>query len=836
MKKNYIILLLLFIIQFSFGQVGFQENVILDATNTGNNYAIDTVDFDGDGDLDLLYKLDNVIYWHENTNGNGDFGTQSVILTDSEDIYDLQTLDLDLDGDLDIVVHQSSGISWFENTNGLGNFGAKQLIVSPSSTTALTRLQVFDINNDNYMDIMYVYEYPEYNGQGNVESIGNAVLWIENINGSGVFGSPQGIVSSYDGIGNIRVSDIDGDGDLDVVYESYCCNAFQWRENVDGQGNFDLGGYIPSSYIYNSSAGDIEDIDGDGDMDIISTNSSSIDGIIWSENTDGLGNFNAEHVVTAQTESYYLKVVDLDNDGDMDVLSFSDLSSNNKMVWYENTDGLGTFGPEQIIVNNVNYINIDVNDIDGDGDMDILYTDNNQKIGWHKNIGNLENSINGLVRLDLNSDGCDANDAVLPNVMVSTSNGTYSFSTFTSEDGNYEIYTNTGDFTTTLQQFPNYTSNPVSHTTSFTGPGNTDTSDFCLIPTQSINDLSVAVYPSLNDPRPGFDTTYQIVYKNVGTTQLSGNVTFEFDGSKLNFLNASEAVSSQTANTLTFDYINLNPFETRTIDLEFNVFPPPTTNIDDVLVSTVTVNPTTGDDTPNNNIFTLNQTVIGSYDPNDIRVLEGEEIFLEEADEYLHYIIRFQNTGTASAIFVNVENVLDDRLDWTTMQLESLSHPGSVEITNGNMVKFIFNNINLPDSTNDEPNSHGYIAYKIKPKNDAVIGDIFNNKADIFFDFNPAIITNTVSTEIIAPLSVNEYSLSNISIYPNPTNSKLTITSEKTIDTILIFDINGRLLSSEQPSNSQPEYQLDVNNLSQGIYFLEIQSGESVQVKKFIKE
>src|SRR5690606_15369057 len=129
-------------------------------------------------------------------------------------------------------------------------------------------------------------------------------------------------------------------------------------------------------------------------------------------------------------------------------------------------------------------------------------------------------------------------------------------------------------------------------------------------------------------------------------------------------------------------------------------------------------------------VFASNEFVIGSYDPNDITCLEGEEILIEDANKYLHYLIRFQNTGTASAINVRVDNELDAKLDWTTMQLESLSHPGRVKITNGSEVSFIFDNINLPDSTNDEPNSHGFITYKIKPKSNVAIGDIFSNTAD----------------------------------------------------------------------------------------------------------
>ena len=279
--------------------------------------------------------------------------------------------------------------------------------------------------------------------------------------------------------------------------------------------------------------------------------------------------------------------------------------------------------------------------------------------------------------------------------------------------------------------------------------------------------------------------------------------------------------------------MNLNPFETRTIDLEFNVFAPPITNIDDVLVSTATINPVSGDETEEDNVFELNQTVIGSYDPNDITVLEGDEIFIEDANKYLHYLIRFQNTGTASAINVNVEHVLDDKLDWATMQLESLSHTGRVEIENQTDVSFIFNNINLADSTSDEPNSHGFIAFKIKPKSNVQVGDIISGVADIYFDFNPPIITNTVSTEVVESLSIDEANAETVKLYPNPAKNMIEMTSNQVIKSLMVIDINGRVLQILEILTT--DYSLDISNLSKGVYFVELQSGESKSTKKFIK-
>jgi hypothetical protein len=167
------------------------------------------------------------------------------------------------------------------------------------------------------------------------------------------------------------------------------------------------------------------------------------------------------------------------------------------------------------------------------------------------------------------------------------------------------------------------------------------------------------------------------------------------------------------------------------------------------------------------------------------------------------------------------------------MQLESLSHTGRVEITNEIDVSFIFDNINLADITNDESNSHGFIAYKIKPKNDVEVGDIFNATADIYFDFNPAITTNTVNTEIVVPLSIGEFNTQSIQLFPNPVKDKLEMTSNQIIDRLTVIDINGRVLHNIILSNL--EYNIDVSKLTKGVSFLEVQSGESKSKKKFIK-
>jgi hypothetical protein len=519
----------------------------------------------------------------------------------------------------------------------------------------------------------------------------------------------------------------------------------------------------------------------------------------------------------------------------MDIFTNSETGS--KFIWFENDGSANFSNPIEITVNAGRINDIHSADLNADGRPDLLTSSyDDDQIGWYDNLGFFSNRVEGIVKLDANADGCDDIDSSISNVLITTSNSQNSFSTFTRSDGSYSFLANQDLFSTEIAStLPNYyTSNPLVIDNDFTNQTNTnETADFCVEANQSINDLEIVIYPNINDPRPGFDTSYQLVYKNNGTTLLSGEITFNFDDTKIQFLNASEAVATQTTNTLTFNYNNLNPFETRTIDLEFNVFVPPTTNIDDILISIVSIDPVSSDETQEDNTFELEQIVIGSYDPNDIQILEGDEVHIDDADEDLHVLIRFQNTGTASAINVRVEHILDDKLDWTTMQLQSLSHEGRVEITDGSDVQFIFNNINLPDSTNDEPNSHGFITFKIKPKDDVIVGYIISGVADIYFDFNPPIITNTATTEFVDNLGDNDFSQNEISVYPNPTNGLLNINSTSVIENIEIFDMLGRQLINK--SINQTDVELDLSTFQSGVYFIKIESNGSSETRKIIK-
>jgi len=372
--------------------------------------------------------------------------------------------------------------------------------------------------------------------------------------------------------------------------------------------------------------------------------------------------------------------------------------------------------------------------------------------------GGTYNTIKGKLRLDLNNNGCDNADAGMPNVRVKLTDttGQYFIAT-TDSTGDYKAFTYKGIFSIhPYFPYPYFTVNPTNTTVTFDTANNLiNTSNFCIRPNGVHNDLEITFLPQW-PARPGFFTHYSLVYKNKGTTTLSGNVQVNFDNSKMNLTSTTTPVSSQTAaGQLTWNYNNLLPFESRTIVVGFTFLPSPVNNIGDTLIYLATVNPTAGDETPADNSFILPQRLIGSYDPNDKECLEGSKIALADIGKYLHYIIHFQNLGNDTAFNIVVADTLSNKFDWNSVELISSSHTCDVKQNNGKL-EFFFRDIKLPYKAINDAGSNGFVAFKIKPKSSVTIGDSLNNKAAIYFDFNPPVITNTATTivSLVSPIPV----------------------------------------------------------------------------------
>ncbi len=442
------------------------------------------------------------------------------------------------------------------------------------------------------------------------------------------------------------------------------------------------------------------------------------------------------------------------------------------------------------------------------------------------------NIIQGSLSFDENMDGCDRFDIKIGNIFVSTTDGINDIGSASLESGFYTLKVSENTYTTSVVGLSSYfTVTPSETVDTFTGFNQSEIADFCIAPAFTANDLAISIIPT-DVARPGFEANYTLTYENVGTTTLSGAITLEFDESRISFVSASPSETSQVNNTITWSYNSLQPFMSKSISVDFSVLPPPTNESGDVLTFTATANPISTDETPDDNVFELNQEVVNSYDPNDKQVTQGSQVLIDKADEYLHYVIRFQNLGTASAINVRVQDDLDELLDWTTLKILDSSHEMNVEMVDGK-IDFIFNDINLPTEDTNPEASQGYVAYKIKPQLGIAIGDVIENTASIYFDFNPAIITNTVSTTYVEELGIGEFEESNIVLYPNPTENNFTIEAVSRIKKIEVLNVLGQTIITKSGASNKEE--ISISGLQTGNYFVKVTSEEGSETIRLLK-
>ncbi|AWH85201.1 hypothetical protein HYN59_08730 [Flavobacterium album] len=441
------------------------------------------------------------------------------------------------------------------------------------------------------------------------------------------------------------------------------------------------------------------------------------------------------------------------------------------------------------------------------------------------------NTIAGNLTFDNNNNGCDGNDAYTGFVRLNIDNGLEQLSTFTAS-GHYNFFTQAGTYTLTPQLENDWftVTPPMAAITQEVVDNSTTTQNFCVTADGVHPDVEVVITPLWN-AQPGFDAYYKIIYRNKGNQTLSGAITLNYYDNVLDYVGAYPAETSSATGTLSWNYSDLLPFESRTVFVTFNLNGPmetPAVNIDDVLAFSASVTSATSDENPADNTFVLNQIVTGSFDPNDITCLEGHSVFPDRIGDYLHYNINFENTGTAPATFIVVKDNIDEtKFDISSLQLMDASHAIHTRIK-GNKVEFIFDNINLG------PEEKGNVTFKIKTKSTLQVNDDVTQQADIFFDYNWPIQTNEATTTFEV-LSRGDFAKDNsVKVYPNPVKDIVTISANSNIKSIQLYDIQGRLLQSATANDVHTT--IDLSSRASGIYFVKVLTDKGIKVEKAVKE
>ncbi len=352
--------------------------------------------------------------------------------------------------------------------------------------------------------------------------------------------------------------------------------------------------------------------------------------------------------------------------------------------------------------------------------------------------------------------------------------------------------------------------------------------NFGLYCPPGITDLAVDLVNSTVF-RPGFDTDIFLTANHLGNDAANGTVSLTLDPA-VQFISATP-FAVPVGNTLTWSFNAFQSFDQ--MDFVVRVKTPASTALGTTLCHTAQIIPNVSDQNSVDNTANLCQTVVGSYDPNDKQV--SPEILSPNnvgAGEPLVYTVRFQNTGTYLASLVVIRDTLSPNLNPATLRVLNASHPFTWSLHGNGIVEFRFDGINLPDSTSDEPGSHGFVQFSVQPRSTLQLGAMADNTAYIYFDFNAPIITNTVTTTVV---STHEPILTiQLSAMPNPAHERVSILFpvQQTPGNInlSLYDLAGRLVQTVKAEN---ETVFDVRGLAAGTYFVRGHDKNRVYTAKF---
>ncbi|GAL67859.1 internalin-like protein (LPXTG motif) Lmo0333 homolog [Jejuia pallidilutea] len=223
------------------------------------------------------------------------------------------------------------------------------------------------------------------------------------------------------------------------------------------------------------------------------------------------------------------------------------------------------------------------------------------------NQGEVFYTLSGNVKYDENNDGCSSVDIDYKDLMLTVLDGTNSGDLYSNSNGDYHFNVQAGNYsiTPTVPNATYFNISPTTTSVAFQDMSSPYIQDFCITPAGSYPDLKISI--ETIDSDYDYTATYRINYSNQGTMTQSGFVNLGFDDNVIDFSSANPMVSEQNTNELIWEFIDLKPFETRSIEfiLDFNV---PTINNGDVLNFIGNISSDLTEITPSDNVFNLEHT------------------------------------------------------------------------------------------------------------------------------------------------------------------------------------------------------------------------------------
>ncbi|WP_264509341.1 T9SS-dependent choice-of-anchor J family protein [Flavobacterium sp. N1719] len=442
--------------------------------------------------------------------------------------------------------------------------------------------------------------------------------------------------------------------------------------------------------------------------------------------------------------------------------------------------------------------------------------------------------------LDTNNDGVKNNGELefpFLNFQISQNAGapqTMQFGAFTNAiyDANS---TNTYSINATVN--PNYS---TYFTYSGTGFANQQTASpptvlpFPITQTQPYSDVAVNIVPILF-PRPGFQFMVNLSVINNGFNTASGAVNFE-KGAGVVSLTSNYPGVVITPQGLSYTFSGLAPLSQIVIQIVMTLDVLPNVSLGQLIThqATLTLNPM--DVITANNTTSLSQIIVGAYDPNFVIERHGPQILYSTfgPNDTLEYTIHFQNEGNFYAENVRIDNLLDSQLNAGSIQLLEASHPCRL-VRDGSQLKFYFDDIFLQPKSVSEAASQGYVTFKIKPNPGYQVGTIIPNSAEIYFDYNPPIYTNTFQTKFVNSLANTAFDSTDFVLYPNPTHDSITLNFSSQLEgaSVEVYDYTGKRMYRNRIEGTP--IHITLQDYAPGMYFVRVFNAQGSTVKKVVK-
>ncbi|MDO8368133.1 MAG: T9SS type A sorting domain-containing protein, partial [Saprospiraceae bacterium] len=407
---------------------------------------------------------------------------------------------------------------------------------------------------------------------------------------------------------------------------------------------------------------------------------------------------------------------------------------------------------------------------------------------------------------------------------------------FTNFDGNYTLFPTPGNYQLNYSGSDIYTPTTAANLPLIVGTNEISGLDFGAWAENAPDSISLDM--SVGSMRCDYETNVWLTVRNYGLLEATGEVTLLYD-TALTFLHADPPPDVIQDSLLTWHYSGLSLFELQQIKVVFLV--PGADALGQIisLQSNATV-------IEGGIVMAADEQdewaeVHCSYDPND----KASASVGPSVDEYsllndaLDFTIRFQNSGNDTAFTVILRDTLDPNLDFSTLQIVSSSHTMRTTLTADGVLSFVFDNIDLLWESIDYAGSQGFVKYCIAPKGNLPNSTSVLNTAHIYFDFNPAIVTNTTLNILVETLpfsgaaDIADHDLA-ARVYPNPNSGDFLV--EWFDDTpaqpwqINIIDLLGR--SCFQSSFDQNTTQ--IRDLSPGFFFVFLEKGGRMECHKLV--